>query len=62
LPQYNVAAMIDLHRQRFEWTHDPKLILKNFTNFHAADQDFDLICLYDKGWIFIKEDLKQVVG
>lgn len=54
--------MIDLHRQRFEWTHDPKLILKNFTNFHAADQDFDLICLYDKGWIFIKEDLKQVVG
>jgi len=62
LPQYNVAAMIDLHRQRFEWTHDPKLILENFTNFQGADQDFDPICLRDKEWIFIKEDLEQAVG
>lgn len=62
LPRYNVKTMIDLHRQRFDWTHDPKLILKNFTNFHAADQDFDPICLRDKEWIFIKEDLEQAVG
>ncbi|MDR6781606.1 putative nucleotidyltransferase component of viral defense system [Pedobacter africanus] len=62
LPQYNVSAMIDLHRQRFEWTHDPKLILENFVNFDNADQDFDPICLRDKVWIFIKEDLEQAVG
>lgn len=62
LPQYNVASMIDLHRQRFEWTHDPKLILENFTNFQGADQDFEPICLRDKEWIFIKEDLEQAVG
>jgi len=28
----------------------------------SADQDFDPICLRDKEWIFIKEDLEQAVG
>ncbi|NQX37392.1 Nucleotidyl transferase AbiEii toxin, Type IV TA system [Pedobacter steynii] len=61
LPRYDVKTMIDLHRQRFEWTHDPKLILKNFVDFQAADQDFDPICLLDKEWIFIKEDIEIAV-
>lgn len=62
LPQYDVKTMTDLHRQRFEWTHDPKLILKNFVNFQAADEDFDPICLLNKEWIFIKEDIALAIG
>lgn len=62
LSQYKAEAMIDLHRQRFEWTHDSKLIVENFINFQAADQDFDPICLRDKEWIFIKEDIELAVG
>ncbi|TDQ08671.1 nucleotidyl transferase AbiEii/AbiGii toxin family protein [Pedobacter metabolipauper] len=61
LPRYDVKTMIDLHRQRFEWTHDSKLILENFVNFQSADQDFDPICLLDKEWIFIKEDIELAV-
>lgn len=62
LPKYSIETMIDLHRQRFEWTHDPKLILENLTNFQTADQDFDPICLRNKEWIFIKEDIEQATG
>ncbi|RQO70854.1 hypothetical protein DBR43_21510 [Pedobacter sp. KBW06] len=61
LARYNIKAMIDLHRQRYEWTHDPKLILDNFINFQSADQDFDPICLREKEWVFIKEDIEQAV-
>lgn len=62
LPQYSIVSMIDLHRQRFEWTHDQALILQNFTDFLAADVDFDPICLRGKQWIFIKEDIEFAVA
>lgn len=61
LPKYNVNRMIDLHRQRFEWTHEESLILENFTNFISADDDFDPICLKDKEWTFIKEDIESAI-
>lgn len=56
LPDYPITDMIELHRKRFEWTHDPVLIRKNFTDFSVADSDFDPICLRKKEWEFIKED------
>jgi predicted nucleotidyltransferase component of viral defense system len=59
LGNYTIESMIDLHRQRFEWTHNAELILGNFTNFESADNDFDPICLRNKEWIFIKEDLEE---
>jgi len=61
LKKYSVAQMIDLHKQRFEWTHNEQLILKNFVDFTEADNDFDPICLKDKEWVFIKEDLEEAV-
>lgn len=59
LDHYNLSTMLDLHSRRFEWTHDRKLILNNFTNFEMADVDFDPVCLMAKEWIFIKEDLEE---
>jgi len=56
--QYNFNQMIALHKQRFEWTHDEKLIRKNFTDFTIAEDDFDPICLKNKEWLFIKEDIE----
>jgi len=53
--------MIDLHRQRFEWTHDEGLIHQNFTKFEGGDADPDPICMRNKEWIFIKEDIEQAV-
>lgn len=61
LNQYNINNMKDLHRQRFEWTHDEDLIHQNFTEFEAADADPDPICLRNKEWIFIKEDIEHAM-
>lgn len=61
LNQYSVNEMIVLHKQRFEWTHDEVLIRKNFTDFKIADNDFDPICLKEKEWVFIKEDIEEAV-
>ena len=61
LDDYSVNDMIELHKKRFEWTHDEKMIRKNFTNFLIADNDFDPICLKGKIWEFVKEDLTEAV-
>ncbi|WP_243837337.1 nucleotidyl transferase AbiEii/AbiGii toxin family protein [Mucilaginibacter gilvus] len=62
LGRFTINNMIALHQQRFEWTHDEPLIRKNFTQFSAADNDFDPICLKSKEWIFIKEDIEEAVA
>jgi len=53
--------MINLHEQRFLYTHDKLLIQQNITNFTEADLDFDPICLKGKYWSFIKEDIIEAV-
>jgi hypothetical protein len=57
LSKYSINNMITLHRKRFEWTHDKALIRKNFIDFTIADDDLDPICLKNKQWAFIKEDI-----
>lgn len=54
--------MKDLHRQRFEWIDDEGLIHQNFTKFEGADTDADPICLRNKEWVFIKEDIEQAIA
>jgi predicted nucleotidyltransferase component of viral defense system len=61
LARYSVNEMIALHKKRFEWTHDEVLIRKNFIDFTIADDDLDPICLKNKEWVFIKEDIVEVV-
>ncbi len=48
--------MLDLHRQRYPWTHERETIIRNFTSFQLADEDFDPNCLRGKYWEFIKMD------
>lgn len=62
LNQYTITQMIAFHKQRFEWTHDEPLIRNNFTDFTSADDDLDPICLKNKEWAFIKEDIEEAVG
>lgn len=57
LTRYSVNEMIALHQKRFEWTHDEALIRKNFIDFTIADDDLDPICLKNKEWAFIKDDI-----
>lgn len=58
---YSISEMLSFHKQRYPYSHDAKLILKNFTDFSIADDDFDPICLMNKYWEFIKEDIEKAV-
>jgi hypothetical protein len=62
LEQYSIDQMIALHATGYLWSHDEKLVLKNFTDFRQADEDFDPICLRGKEWPFIKEDFEDAVN
>lgn len=53
---YTIGQMLDLHRQRYPWTHERETIIRNFTSFQLADEDFDPNCLRGKYWEFIKMD------
>lgn len=58
LPKYSISQMLALHRLRSEHTHDRNQILRNFSDFTMADDDFDPECLRGKYWEFIKEDIE----
>jgi hypothetical protein len=45
MPNYGLKLMLDLHQQRYEYTHDRLLILENITNFNIANDNFDPNCL-----------------
>jgi predicted nucleotidyltransferase component of viral defense system len=61
LNSYSIMQMIDLHEQRYPYTHNKDLIIKNFTNFDLADDDFNPICYKGKYWEFIKEDFEEKI-
>jgi hypothetical protein len=61
LPNYSINDMIELHRKRFNWTHDPGAILEGFAKLSDADEDFDPVCLRNKEWVFIKEDFEEAM-
>jgi len=62
MDKYSFKEMLDLHKKRYPYTHDAKLIKKKFTDFTEADQDFDPICLRGKIWELIKLDMIDFVS
>ncbi|MNE39916.1 hypothetical protein D3C80_1338960 [compost metagenome] len=61
LQSYDIAQMLDLHQQRYPYSHDADLIVHNFTSFDLADEDFNPICFKGKYWEFIKEDFEETI-
>ncbi len=59
--ELTVQQMLDLHKKRYPFTHDPALILEKLTDFRIADQDFNPICLKGKHWEIIKLDILDMV-
>lgn len=62
LEQYSSQQMIDLHSERYPFSHDETAIRSNFTSFTRADDDFDPDCLRGKFWEIIKLDMIEAVG
>ena len=58
---YSLIQMLDLHEQRYPYTHDRDLIIQNFTDFSIADDEFNPICFKGKYWEFIKEDIEEII-
>jgi hypothetical protein len=62
LNHLSVKQMLALHEERYEYNHDKSLIIRNFTNFVLADNEFDPVCLRGKYWEIIKDDLTDEIG
>lgn len=62
LDSYSISQMIDLHEQRYPYTHDKDLIIQNFTIFDQADDDLTPICFKGRYWEFLKEDFEEVIN
>lgn len=62
LDSYSINQMIELHEKRYPYDHNEELIIKNFTLFDQADDDFDPVCFKGKYWEFIKEDFEEIIN
>lgn len=58
---YSLTQMLELHEQRYPYSHDRDLIIQNFTDFSLADDEFNPICFKGKYWEFIKEDIEEII-
>lgn len=59
---YSIPQMLDLHQQRYEYTHDRDQIIANLTNFSSADKELDPICLKGKEWELVKLDFVEMIS
>ncbi len=58
---YSFEKMMNLHKQRYPYSHHKKEIKNNFTKFTNADEDFNPVCLKGKYWEVIKLDIIDFV-
>lgn len=58
---YTIPQMLRFHEERYPYSHDSNEILRNFTNFETADNDFEPICLKGKYWELIKLDFVEAI-
>ena len=58
---YSIEKMLQLHEERYPYTHNRDEIITNFTNFEKADNDFEPICLKKKIWEIIKLDFVETI-
>lgn len=61
LNDYTIEQMLQLHKERYEYSHNPEEIITNFINFENADNDFEPICSLGKYWEIIKLDFVDII-
>jgi len=61
LIEYSIDQMLQLHKERYPYTHNKKKILSNFKKIEDADADFDPVCLRGKIWEVIKLDILEAL-
>lgn len=58
---FSISEMIEMHQQRYPFSHDKSSLIKMLSDYKIADDDFDPICLKGKYWEFIKEDIEDAL-
>lgn len=61
LEKYTIEEMLELHKERYPYSHNRKEILTQLIKFDNADEDFDPVCLKNKYWEVIKLDLFEII-
>lgn len=61
LDTYSIDQMLQLHEERYPYSHDRQEILARFIQFENVDGDFDPICLKHKYWEIIKLDILEAI-
>jgi hypothetical protein len=56
---YSIQQMIDLHQERYPYSHTPEELRAAFKQFDGTENDLDSVCLLGKHWPFIKLDFIQ---
>lgn len=61
LDHFTLEEILNLHGERFPWTHKREEVLEALTDFRDADGDFTPNCLLGKHWELIKIDIIEEV-
>ena len=59
--EYSIKQMINLHKERFPYSHSGEEIISGLRNFDIADSEFDPVCLLGKHWEVIKLDFMDAL-
>ncbi len=59
--RYSIEKMIELHKERYPYSHNKVEILENFIAFEDADDDLDPICMRGRHWEVVKLDFIDAV-
>lgn len=58
----SISQMLELHCERYPYTHNRSEIIERFSDFSSSDGDFDPQCFKGKYWEIIKLDIIEMVS
>lgn len=62
MDQFSIEQMLAFHEERYPFSNDRQQIIRNFTDFGMADDDFDPTCLLGKHWEIIRLEIAEAIA
>lgn len=60
LDEYTITQMMEMHEERYPYSHDRGMIESNLIDFTIANKEPDPVCLIGKQWEIIKLDIVEL--
>ena len=61
LDYLSLEQMLDLHAERYPYSHNKDVLINKLVDFQFADDDLNPICLKGKYWELIKADFNDMI-